>query len=183
MPLSSVADVCVWLRRVAQRCFQSVAQECRPVLPRSVVQRCRSEVSLKSVAYMCVGVFAQKCCSEAPELSIRGVGQGCRSAVSNQQSCSKVLLGSVGRKGCSAVWIRSVDHKCRSEVSSRSVDEQCASEVLIRSVAPSKVLRRSVALNYRSGGLEASIRSVAQNCRSVCRSEVSISSVESAVLL
>ena len=51
--------------------FKSVAQECRAVLPRSVVQRCRSGVSLKSVAYMCVCVFSQKCCSE---VLIRSIG-------------------------------------------------------------------------------------------------------------
>ena len=79
--------------------------------------------SLKSVAYICVGVFAQKCCSEAlirsigqkccSELSIRGVGQGCRNSSVGQKCCSEVSVGSVAQQCESEVLTRSVDQKCR----------------------------------------------------------------------
>ena len=124
---SSVAD-CVWLRPVAQKCFESVAQECRAVLPRSVVQRCRSEVSLKSVAYMCVCVCSEVLIGSRSEVLLRTVEQRCRSGVSISSVESDVLLKSIAR--CSAVWIRSVDQK----VSTKSVDQKCCSEVSMSSV-------------------------------------------------
>ena len=81
----------VSLKGVFRMLLRSAAQCCPEVLFRGVAQK------LKSVAYMCVCVFAQKCCSEVlirsigqkccSELSIRGVGQGCRSAVPNQKWC------------------------------------------------------------------------------------------------
>ena len=86
----------VSLKGVFRVSLGSVAQECRAVLPRSVVQRCRSEVSLKSVAYMCVCVFAQKCCWEVvirrSEVLLRTVDQRCRSEVSISSVESAVLL-------------------------------------------------------------------------------------------
>ena len=94
---------------------QRVAQECRAVLPRTVVQRCRSEVSLKSVACVCVCVCV----------------------------CSEVLLGSADQKHRSEVLLRTVDHRCRSgvsissvesEVSLKSVARKRRSEVLLSSM-------------------------------------------------
>ena len=136
------------------------------MLPRSVVQRCRSEVSLKSVAYMrvcgacvCSGVLLgsadQKHWSEVllrtvdQRLSVRGVDQQCR--------------------------IRSVARKCCSEVSVGSVAQQCGSEVLIRSVAPSEMLRRSVSLKYRA---EVWMRSIDQKCCSELSIVVSVRGVD-----
>ena len=85
-------------RSVARRAFGD----------RSVVQKCRSGVSISSVVQ---NLDSRKCRLQTcrSEVSIRSVHQKCRSEVS----------------------IRSVDQKCPPEVLLRSVDQMCCSEVSI----------------------------------------------------
>ena len=117
MPLSSVADVCVSVK-CGSDVSLSVAQKC--------AQRCRSEVSLKSVAhkrrlYMCARV------------------------------CSEVLLGSADQKHRSGMLLRTVGQRCRSEgvdqpeVSLKCVAQKCQSKVLLRSVAQKSSARWKIA--------------------------------------
>ena len=132
--ISSVAEKCC-----SEVSVGSVAQQCgSEVLTRSVDQKCRSEVLLTSVDEQCgsEALLPQRCCAEATVVlkyrsgvrirSIdqvllrtvdRGVGQRCRSAVSNQQCCSEVCVRSVAQKYRSEVSIRSVARNCRAEVS------------------------------------------------------------------
>ena len=127
----SLMCVCVemWLRSVAQRCFQkcrsgvplSVAQKCSPeVSQRSVTWECRSKdmcvecrASLKSVANMCVCVcVAQKCLSK---VLLRGVDQKCCSEVSIRRVSLRSVIKSVAQGYRSL--LRGVAQKCRSGVS------------------------------------------------------------------
>ena len=102
---------------------------------RSVVQKCRSKVSLRSMGQCESEVWF----SSFAQVSLKSVK--CQSEVLlrkvDQKKCrSEVLLRSVGQKKCgSEVLVR-----CRSEVSIRSVlmrrvPQKCRSEVSIRSVA------------------------------------------------
>ena len=108
-------------------------------------------------------------------MSVTGVDQKCRTRGVAQKCCSEVSVGSVAQQCGSDLLTRSVDQKRRSEVLRRSVDE-----VLIRSVAPSEVLRRSVALKYRSEvwimkhRSEVLLRTVDRGVGQRCRSAVSI---------
>ena len=145
----------------------------------SVVQQCRSEVSVKcrSEDYSEVSrrsdvllrSFAQKCRSEA---SIRRVAQKCR---------SEALLREVS--------IRCVAQQCPSQVSLRSVAQRCCSEASVRSVAQ-KCRSRSdlcvcveLSLDCRSGASPRSVADVrvevhvAQKRRSEVLSEGSLRSI------
>ena len=68
---SSVA-ACVWLRRVAQRRFQSVAQKCRS----KPYPKCCSEVSRRSVSLKCCSAVSRR--SVNSEVLLRSVAQKCR---------------------------------------------------------------------------------------------------------
>ena len=91
---------------------------------RSVVQKCRSEVSFRSIRSL-----DQKCPSE---VLLRSVGQMC---------CSEVSIIEVWKRERERESVKRVkrerqrdDQKCQSEVLFRSVDQKCRSQVSIRSV-------------------------------------------------
>ena len=153
--------------------FRSLTRECCSVLLRSVVQRCRSDVLLKSAA-CCSEVFfrgvAQKCCPGVP-LVAQNFVHTCRSGVLLRrvaQKCrSEVLLGCGAQKFRLEVLLRRVDQKCHSEVSSKAPRDiaRCSQ------ICPEVSLRGAAQCCSEVHFSEVSLRSVAQECR---RSKVSL---------
>ena len=136
---SRCGAVRVWRQKCrSEVSIRSVVQKCR--LQVSFVQKCRvaQKYQLEVSTEVLLGSVDQKICSE---VSIRSV---------EQKSCSEVLLRHVPQKCCQKCgsevllrtrtvdqirWIRRVAQKCQSEVSLKSVAQKCQSKVLLRSVA------------------------------------------------
>ena len=111
---------------------------------RSVDQKCRTAVLLRSVAQTCPSEMLS-------EVWIRSVNQKRGSKVSLDQKCqSEVWFRSIAQN----VSLRSVSQKCCSEVLLRSVEQNCCSEVSI-------VLQSGVSVIAQRRRSEASLRSVA----------------------